>query len=39
MPEITVIHIGLLAIAGIAGAVVAWIIRGNRSEQEKAAVS
>ena len=39
MPEITVIHIVLLAIAAIAGALAAWIIRGNRSEQEKAAVS
>ena len=39
MPEITVIHIALLAIAAVAGAVAAWIIRGNRSEQEKAAVS
>jgi len=39
MPEITVIHIVLLAIAAIAGAVAAWITRGNRSEQEKAAVS
>jgi predicted flap endonuclease-1-like 5' DNA nuclease len=39
MPEITVIHIVLLAIAAVAGAVAAWIIRGNRSEQEKAAVS
>ncbi len=39
MPEITVIHIVLLAIAAIAGALAGWIIRGNRSEQEKAAVS
>jgi len=39
MPEITVIQIVLLAIAAIAGAVAGWIVRGNRSEQEKAAVS
>jgi predicted flap endonuclease-1-like 5' DNA nuclease len=39
MPEMTVIHIVLLAIAAIAGAAAAWIIRGRRSEQEKAAVS
>ena len=39
MPEITVIHIALLAVAAVAGAVAAWVIRGNRSEQEKAAVS
>jgi predicted flap endonuclease-1-like 5' DNA nuclease/gas vesicle protein len=39
MPELTVIHIALLAIAAIAGAVAAWITRGKRSEQEKAAVS
>ncbi len=39
MPEITVIQIVLLAIAAIAGTLAGWIIRGNRSEQEKAAVS
>ena len=39
MPEITVIQIVLLAIAAIAGVLAGWIIRGNRSEQEKAAVS
>ena len=39
MPEITVIHIVLLAIAAIAGALASWIIRSNRSDQEKAAVS
>lgn len=39
MPEITVIHIALLVAAAIAGAIAAWVIRGNRSEQEKTAVS
>ena len=39
MPEITVIHIVLLAVAAVAGAIAGWIIRGNRAEQEKAAVS
>jgi len=39
MPEITVLHVALLAIAAIVGAVAGWIIRGNRSEQEKTAVS
>lgn len=39
MPEITVIHVVLLAIAAIGGAIAGWITRGNRSEQEKAAVS
>jgi len=39
MPEITVVHIALLAVAAVAGAVAAWFIRGNRSEQEKAAIS
>jgi len=39
MPEITVIQIALLVVAAIGGAVAAWIIRGNRSGQEKAAVN
>ena len=39
MPEISVVHIVLLAIAAIAGVVAGWIIRGNRSELEKAAVN
>jgi len=39
MPEITIIHIVLLVIAALAGVVAGWIIRGNRSVQEKAAVN
>ncbi|MGB5628196.1 MAG: hypothetical protein WBM57_02425 [Woeseiaceae bacterium] len=39
MPDITVIHIVLLAVAAIAGAIAGWIIRGNRAKQEKAAVN
>jgi len=39
MPEMTVLQIVLLAIAAIIGAAAGWIIRGNRSEQEKTAVS
>ena len=39
MPELTVTHIALLVVAAVAGAVAAWIIRGNRAEQEKAAVN
>jgi len=39
MPELTALHIALLVVAAIIGAVAGWILRGNRSEQEKAAVS
>jgi len=39
MPEITVLHIGLLAAAVLVGIVLGWVIRGNRSQHEKAAVS
>lgn len=39
MPELTVIHIALLAITTIVGAVAGWIVRGGRSAQEKAAVN
>ena len=39
MPEITVIHIALLALSIIIGLVVGWIIRGNRCAQEKIAVN
>ena len=39
MPELTVTHIALLVLTTIVGAVVGWILRGRRSEQEKAAVS
>ena len=39
MPELTVIHIGFMVAATIIGAVAGWILRGNRAQQEKAAVS
>ena len=39
MPEINVIHIGIIAASIALGAVVAWVLRGKRSRQEKAAVS
>ncbi len=39
MPEITVIHVALLALTIIIGLVVGWIIRGNRCAQEKVAVN
>jgi predicted flap endonuclease-1-like 5' DNA nuclease len=39
MPEITVVHIGIIAMMTVIGAIVAWVLRGKRSQQEKAAVS
>ena len=39
MPELTASHIVLLVVTTIIGAVAAWILRGKRSQQEKAAVS
>ena len=39
MPELTVIHIALMATTAVLGAIIGWVLRGNRSEQEKAAVS
>lgn len=39
MPDLTVIHIALMAITAVIGAVVGWMLRGNRAVQEKAAVS
>ena len=39
MPEITVVHIALLVAAMLVGIVLGWVIRGNRSQHEKAAVS
>ncbi len=35
MPELTVMHIGLLAAALILGVIVGWIFRGSRSNTEK----
>jgi predicted flap endonuclease-1-like 5' DNA nuclease/peptidoglycan hydrolase CwlO-like protein len=39
MPELTVIHIALMAITAVIGVVIGWVLRGNRADQEKAAVS
>jgi predicted flap endonuclease-1-like 5' DNA nuclease/uncharacterized membrane protein len=39
MPEITVIHVALLAISAAIGAVVGWVIRGNRSQEEITAIN
>lgn len=39
MPEIKVIHIGLMAAATIVGIILGWAIRGNKSQQEKAAIN
>jgi len=39
MPEINVIHIGMMAASIAIGAMIAWVLRGRRSQQEKAAVS
>jgi len=39
MPEFTVIHIALLALSAVIGLVIGWVIRGNRSAQEKTAVN
>ena len=39
MPEITVIHIALMALAAVIGAVIGWLTRSSRSAQEKAAIN
>jgi predicted flap endonuclease-1-like 5' DNA nuclease len=39
MPEMSVIHVVLLAITTAIGAVIGWVIRGNRSHEEKAAIN
>ena len=39
MPEITAVHIALLAAALLLGVIVGWIFRGSRSVGEKAAIS
>jgi predicted flap endonuclease-1-like 5' DNA nuclease len=39
MPEITVIHIALLATALIVGVLIGWIFRGRRSNTEKATIN
>jgi len=39
MPEITVTHIALLAGALIVGVIIGWLVRGNRTATEKAAIN
>ncbi len=39
MPELSVIHIVLMVATAFIGVIAGWILRGNRAEQEKAAVS
>ena len=39
MSEISAIHVALLIISTAIGAVVGWVVRGNRSQQEKAVVN
>lgn len=39
MPELTIIHIALLAIALLIGVVLGWVVRGNRTTSEKAAIN
>jgi predicted flap endonuclease-1-like 5' DNA nuclease len=39
MPEFNVIHIAIIAAVTVIGAIIGWVLRGNRSEEEKAAVS
>lgn len=39
MPEINVVHIGIIAAMTVVGAIIGWVLRGKRSQQEKAAVS
>jgi len=39
MPELTVIHIGLLALMLVIGAIIGWILRSDRCAREKIAVN
>ena len=39
MPELSIVHIALMAGTAIVGAVAGWIFRGGRAAQEKAAVN
>ena len=39
MPELNVVHIAIIAAMTVVGAIVGWVLRGNRSQEEKAAVS
>ncbi len=38
MPEINVLHIAIISAMTVVGAIIGWVLRGNRSQQEKAAV-
>ena len=39
MPELNVVHIAIIVVMTVVGAIVGWVLRGNRSTEEKAAVS
>ena len=39
MPELNAVHIAIIAVLTVVGAVVGWIFRGRRAQDEKAAVS
>jgi len=39
MPELSAIHVALMVATAVVGAIAGWILRGQRAEQEKAAVS
>lgn len=39
MPEINAIHIAIIAAMTIVGVIVGWVLRGNRSKDEKAAIN
>jgi predicted flap endonuclease-1-like 5' DNA nuclease/peptidoglycan hydrolase CwlO-like protein len=39
MPELSAIHVALMVAAALVGVIAGWILRGQRAEQEKAAVS
>jgi predicted flap endonuclease-1-like 5' DNA nuclease len=39
MTELNVVHIGIITAMTVVGAAIAWVLRGKRSKQEKAAVS
>ena len=39
IPELTVVHIGLLALALVVGLVLGWVFRGDRAAKEKIAIN
>ena len=39
MPELTITHIGMLVAALLVGIILGWVIRGSRSNSEKAAIN